>query len=77
LFNYRSSAYTLSSGSIAEYNVAEFNVGEYSTGVVITRPSINASGSGFVATIGITSEIDGAALSIQQIDVLALMGRLV
>jgi hypothetical protein len=77
LYNYRSSAYTLSSGSIAEYNTAEFNVGEYSTGVVITRPSINASGSGFVATIGITSEIDGAALSIQQIDVLALMGRLV
>jgi len=75
--SYRSSQQTLVGGEVTEYNVDEYNVGEYSTGVITARPSINSSGSGFVVTLGITSTIDGSSLSVQQIDALALLGRLV
>ena len=62
---------------ISEYNVSEFNIGKFTAGVDIQRPSINTSGSGSVVTIGIESTINGAPYSIQQIDVHALLGRLI
>lgn len=76
-YNYRSVSYTIASGEVAEYNVAEYNVDEYTTGILIARPNINTGGAGTVVTVGLTSTIDGAPLSIQQIDILALLGRLV
>jgi hypothetical protein len=75
--NFSSRAYTLASGGVAEYNTAEFNEDEFTTGVIVTRPSTNTGGSGYVATIGLTSNINGASVSIQQIDILALLGRLI
>lgn len=75
--NYSSRAYTLSSGAVSEYNIAEFNEDEFTTGVIVTRPATNTGGSGYVATIGLTSNINGASVSIQQIDILALLGRLI
>jgi hypothetical protein len=62
---------------ISEYGVSEFNIGKFTAGVDIQRPSINTSGSGTVVTIGIESTINGAPYSIQQIDVHALLGRLI
>ena len=50
---------------------------KFTTGIDIQRPSINTSGSGTVVTIGIESTINGAPYSIQQIDVHALLGRLI
>jgi hypothetical protein len=75
--NFTSRAYTLAAGGVAEYNTAEFNEDEFTTGVIVTRPSTNTGGSGYVATIGLTSNINGASVSIQQIDILALLGRLI
>ena len=75
--NYSSRSYTLDAGEIAEYNVAQFNIDEFTTGVLVARPSTTTGGSGYVATIGLTSNINGASVSIQQIDILALMGRLI
>jgi hypothetical protein len=54
-----------------------FIVSSYTVGTDIQRPKINTSGSGTVVTIGIESTIDGAPYSIQQIDVHALLGRLI
>jgi hypothetical protein len=62
---------------ISEYGVSEFNIGKFTAGVDIQRPRINTSGSGTVVTIGIESTINGAPYSIQQIDVHALLGRLI
>ena len=62
---------------ISEYNVAEFSIGQFTIGTDIQRPKINTSGSGTVVTIGIESTINGAPYSIQQIDVHALLGRLI
>ena len=50
---------------------------KYTFGIDIQRPSINTNGSGTVVTIGIESTVDGAPYSIQQIDVHALLGRLI
>lgn len=74
---FQSLQYTLSGEQGAEYNIAEYNIAEYSSGVIISRPSLNVGGSGYVITVGIAAEISGELLSIQQIDVLALLGRLI
>jgi hypothetical protein len=54
---------------------AEYMVAEFTGGNTTTRTPINASGSGSVVTIGLESEINGFALSLQEINVLALMGK--
>ncbi len=54
-----------------------YEVFEFTEGTDIQRPVINTSGSGSVVTIGIESTINGAPYSIQQIDVHALLGRLI
>lgn len=77
--SYFTASYTISiaSGEIAEYGIAEYGIAEYSSGIITARPSVNTGGSGYVVTIGLTATIDGNALSIQQIDALALTGRLI
>jgi hypothetical protein len=49
----------------------------FTIGTDIQRPSINTNGSGTVVTIGIETDINGSPYSIQQIDVQALLGRLI
>jgi len=72
----------------AEYGIAEYGTkettddisfveSEYTSGVDIQRPKINTTGSGAVVQIGIESVIEGQAFSIQQIDVQALLGRII
>ena len=76
--------------AVAEFNIAKFGRKEdllvpepdyvaslYTIGTDIQRPTINTNGSGSVVTIGIESTINGAPYSIQQIDVHALLGRLI
>jgi len=80
----------LSDTTVSEYGTAMFGRKDdlatpepayqesfYTTGIDIQRPSVNTSGSGSVVTIGIESTINGAPYSIQQIDVHALLGRLI
>ena len=77
---YNKQVFTFSSAStIAEYGVAEYAIGEYSGGIdaLINTPSVNTGGSGSVVTIGIEAQIDAVPLSIQKIDIHALMGRLI
>jgi len=72
---YNSSLISLTTQGLAEYNVAEFNVGEFADGEKVARDSINANGSGGTLTIGLESDIDGFKLSLQEINVLALVGK--
>ena len=76
-FNKKAFSTELANTPISEFNVAEFSIGQFTAGTDIQRPSINTSGSGTVVTIGIESNINGAPYSIQQIDVHALLGRLI
>ena len=59
------------------FGVTEYTVGTFTGGVLTTKPTVNATGSGGVVTIGLEADINGAQLSIQEINVLALIGKTV
>jgi hypothetical protein len=71
----------ISAGGLAQFgespdiNGKNFEVSEYTGGGITTRRSVNTAGSGSVVTIGLESEINGFPLSLQEINVLALMGK--
>lgn len=76
--NYTKQAFTFGSSNIGEYGVSEYNAtAEYTSSILINTPKVNTSGSGEVVTIGIEAEVNGAAFSIQKIDIHALLGRLI
>jgi hypothetical protein len=52
-----------------------FTEAEFTGGIITSRPTINTSGNGSIVTIGIEAEINGFPLSLQEINVLALIGR--
>ena len=66
---------TLTSDATSEYNVSQFNIGQFTTGKFLSRPSISTSGSGGTLSINMESDIDGKEMSLQEINVLALVGK--
>ena len=76
--SYTKQAFTFGSSNIGEYGISEYNTtAEYTSSILINTPKVNTSGSGEVVTIGIEAEVNGAAFSIQRIDIHALLGRLI
>ena len=72
-----SSFISLPSQSIAYFNTSEFNIGQFSTGeLVTTKLGVNANGSGGSVSINMEADINGDELSLQEINVLALVGRI-
>lgn len=61
----------------AFFGVSEYGIGKFTGGLLVTRRSVQGNGNGGVVTIGIESSINGAVLSIQEINVLALIGKTV
>ena len=72
---FRTQEYTVGAQNPSLYNVDEFTVGEFTGGTLVSRRSINTTGDGSVITIGFESAINGSALSLQEINVLALIGK--
>jgi len=70
---------TIATSLIAEYGVSEYNVStsEYSASIIIDVAKVKATGSGKVATIGLEATINGGALSLQELNTEAIIGRLV
>jgi hypothetical protein len=66
---------TLTSNATSEYNVAEFNVGQFTSGQFLSRNNVNTSGSGGTLAINMESDINGKEMSLQEINVLALVGK--
>jgi len=73
---FRSQDYIVGNQQPAFFGESEFNIGEFTGGQLTSRRSINATGSGTVVTIGLESDINGFPLSIQEINLLALIGKL-
>jgi len=76
--NFKSESFQLGAdtASIAFFNQdAEFNVAEFSGGTSVTRKSINATSGGTVITVGLEADMNGNEVSIQEINVLALIGK--
>lgn len=61
----------------AYYGVDEFAIGEFTGGELTTRSPVNATGNGSIITIGLEADINGSFLSLQEINVLALIGKTV
>jgi hypothetical protein len=74
---YTTSEFTVGNQTPFYYNTtgSEYTVAEFTGGDTVSRPPVNTTGSGTVITIGLESEINGFALSLQEINVLALMGK--
>ena len=80
-----SQAYTkqiveINSGSkTSYYNVNEYNVStsEYSASIIVDRPKTKTTGSGTVVTIGVDATINQNALSLQELNIQALIGRMI
>lgn len=78
-FEYQDSYYTRSASiedfSSAYYGVGEFGVSEYTSGVFVQTVRSNIGGSGTVLQLGIETNIDGNALSVQRIDCYVKQGK--
>ena len=68
---------------LAEFSNPESSTGaplaglaEYTGGEVVTRRPVNTTGNGTIITIGLESDINGFPLSLQEINVLALKGKI-
>lgn len=73
--NYSSAQYTLGNQIAAEFNLGEFGIGEFTGGELLSRRVTNATGDGTIITIGLETDINGFSLSLQEINVLALIGK--
>lgn len=71
--------YTLPPSNVGQYNISEFNTeAEYSTSVsLINRQQVNANGQGTVVAVGVETIVDGRSIAIQELNIHALLGRIV
>jgi len=75
--NYSTQTFTFPTNSSGQFNVDEYNeTAEYAGGVNLNTPKTNATGSGTVISMGVTSTINDSAFSVQKIDMLTITGRL-
>ena len=72
---YRSGALILPAQTSSYFNVDKYNEGKYSDGVDLVNTRINTSGSGKVFQIGFETDINGAPLSVQKIDIFYTSGK--
>lgn len=59
------------------YGVSEYTAAEFSLGDLISRKSLNCTGNGSVVTVGLQTEVNGSSISLQEMNVLALIGKTV
>ena len=73
--SYNTSVITLKDQAKAEFGLDEYTVGQYSDGILTSKDAVNTNGSGGTLSIGMETSINGNELSIQEINVLALVGK--
>ena len=76
---YTKQAYTLPKSNVGQYNISKFNTeAEYSSSIsLINRQKINTSGQGTVVSVGVESTVEGNSIAIQELNIHALLGRIV
>lgn len=57
------------------YGVSEYTTVDFTLGDLISRKSLNCTGNGTVITVGLQTEVNGASISLQEMNVLALIGK--
>jgi hypothetical protein len=74
--NYLSANALIPVQGVSEYGIGEYGIAEYSDGVALQTLSISASGSGKIVQTGYESNISGAPLSIQRIEIQSKDGKM-
>ena len=59
------------------YGVSEYTAVEFTLGDLISRKSLNCTGNGSVVSVGLQTEVNGSSISLQEMNVLALVGKTV
>jgi hypothetical protein len=58
------------------YGESEYTTVEFTGGVLTAQKSLNATGYGTSIVVGLEADINGNQLSLQEINVMALIGKL-
>jgi hypothetical protein len=74
--NYLSANALIPTQGVSEYGIGEYDIAEYSDGVALQTLSVQASGSGKIVQTGYESNISGAPLSIQRIEIQSKDGKM-
>ena len=76
---YTKQAYVLPKSNVGQYNISEFNTeAEYSSSIaLINRQKINTNGQGTVVAVGVETTVEGKSIAIQELNIHALLGRIV
>jgi len=73
---FQTAKFTVGNQVTGYFNESEYNeTAEFTGGDLTSRRGINTTGGGGVVTIGLEADINGSGLSLQEINVLALMGK--
>ena len=73
---YATAEFTVGTQITGFYGVSEYTTVEFTAGQLTNQRSLNTTGYGTSVQVGLESEIDGFALSLQEINVMALIGKL-
>jgi len=57
------------------YGESEYTAVEFTLGDLISRKSLNCTGNGSVISVGLQTEVNGNSISLQEMNVLALIGK--
>jgi hypothetical protein len=74
--NYLSANALIPTQGVSEYGIGEYGIAQYSDGVALQTLSTSASGSGKIVQTGYESNINGAPLSIQRIEIQSKDGKM-
>jgi len=72
---YKTQEYTVGNQEPGFFGEDEFNIAEFTGGELTSQRVVNATGDGRSVVIGIEADINGFPLSLQEINVLALIGK--
>ena len=73
---YATAEFTVGTQITGFYGESEYTTVEFTGGQLTNARSLNTTGYGTSVQVGLESEIDGFALSLQEINVMALIGKL-
>ena len=73
---YATAEFTVGDQITGFFGESEYTTVEFTGGALTNQRSLNATGYGTSVVVGLEAEIDGSQLSLQEINVMALMGKL-
>ena len=75
---YTKEVITLKDSLLSEFSVSQYNITAYGDGgsIILDRKKVRPTGSGNVVTLGLTVTVSGVPISLQEMNIQALIGRM-